>query len=69
MTGLGVWALVDNVPWIGELMGNNLLTGSVYVLLIGGILVTLIAFLGCLGASQEVKCMLLTVSIEDLIAY
>lgn len=69
MTGLGVWALVDKVPWIGELMGNDLLTGSVYVLLVGGIVVTFIAFFGCLGASREVKCMLLTVSIEDLIAY
>lgn len=62
MTGLGVWALVDKVPWIGELVGNDLLTGAVYVLLVGGIVVAFIAFFGCVGASREVKCMLLTVS-------
>lgn len=62
MTGLGIWALVDKVPWIGELVGNDLLTGSVYVLLVGGIVVAVIAFFGCVGAAREIKCMLLTVS-------
>lgn len=66
MTGLGVWALVDKIPWIGELVGNDLLTGSVYVLLVGGIIVAVIAFFGCVGAAREVKCMLLTVSLGDL---
>lgn len=61
--GLGIWALIDKVPWIGELVGNDLLTGAVYVLLVGGIVVALIAFFGCIGASREVKCMLLTVSV------
>lgn len=59
---LGVWALIDKIPWIGELVGNDLLTGAVYVLLVGGIVVAFIAFFGCIGASREVKCMLLTVS-------
>lgn len=63
MTGLAIWALVDRVPFITELLENNLLTGAVYVLLVGGIIVALISFFGCLGASREVKCMLLTVRI------
>lgn len=62
MVAMSIWALVDKVPWIGELVGNDLLTGAVYVLLVGGIIVAFIAFLGCVGASREVKCMLLTVS-------
>lgn len=66
MTGLGIWALVDKVPWVGELVGNDLLTGAVYVLLVGGIVVAFIAFFGCVGASREVKCMLLTVSIPRM---
>ena len=61
MAGLAIWALVDKVPFIGELIGNDLLTGSVYVLLVGGIIVAFIAFFGCIGASREIKCMLLTV--------
>lgn len=62
VTGLSIWALVDKVPGIGELVGNDLLTGAIYVLLVGGIIVAFIAFFGCIGASREVKCMLLTVS-------
>lgn len=66
VTGLGIWALVDKVPWIGELVGNDLLTGAVYVLLVGGIIVAFIAFFGCVGASREVKCMLLTVRTKSI---
>lgn len=62
MTGLAAWALVDKIPYISELVGNDLLTGAVYVLLGGGIIVAVISFFGCIGASREVKCMLLTVS-------
>lgn len=58
--GLAVWALLEKVAWIGELVGNDLLTGAIYVLLAGGIIVTVISFFGCIGASREVKCMLLT---------
>ena len=60
IAGLSIWALMDKVPWIGELVGNDLLTGAIYVLLAGGIIVAVISFFGCIGASREVKCMLLT---------
>jgi tetraspanin-11 len=52
---------VDKVNYVSELTGNNLLTGTVYVLLVGGIIVSIIAFFGCIGASREIKCMLLMV--------
>ncbi|XP_076375861.1 tetraspanin 74F [Megalopta genalis] len=60
IVALAAWAMVDKVPWIGELVGNDLLTGAIYVLLAGGIIVAIISFFGCIGASREVKCMLLT---------
>ncbi|XP_012261438.1 CD151 antigen [Athalia rosae] len=60
IAGLSIWSLVDNVAWISELIGTNLLTGAVYVLLVGGVIVALVSFLGCVGASREIKCMLLT---------
>ena len=63
VTGLAIWALVDKVNYVSELTGNNLLTGVVYVLLVAGIVVSVIAFLGCLGAAREVKCMLFMVSV------
>ncbi|XP_017880549.1 CD151 antigen [Ceratina calcarata] len=60
IVGLAAWALLDKVPWIGELVGNDLLTGATYILLAGGIVVAIVSFFGCIGASREVKCMLLT---------
>ncbi|XP_034945673.1 CD151 antigen [Chelonus insularis] len=60
VVGLAAWALVDRVPALSKLVNDDLLTGATYVLLVGGIIVAVIAFFGCIGASREVKCMLLT---------
>lgn len=51
--------LVDR-NFLSELLGTNLFSGSVYVLLICSALVCLLAFFGCFGAVKEIKCMLLT---------
>lgn len=59
--GMGVWTLVDK-NFITELLGTNLFSGAVYVLVITSALVCLLSFFGCMGAAKEVKCMLLTVS-------
>lgn len=56
--GIGVWTLLDKA-FITELTGTNMFLGAVYILIATGGLVTLIAFLGCVGAVKEVKCMLL----------
>ncbi|XP_011499054.1 PREDICTED: CD151 antigen-like [Ceratosolen solmsi marchali] len=69
ITGLAIWALVDKVNYVSELTGNNLLTGTVYVLLVGGIIVSIIAFFGCIGASREIKCMLLMYFIIVLLLF
>lgn len=57
--GIGVWTLLDKA-FITELTGSSMFLGAVYILIATGGLVTLIAFLGCVGAVKEVKCMLLT---------
>ncbi|XP_063991873.1 tetraspanin-18B [Diachasmimorpha longicaudata] len=69
VAGLAVWAMIDKIPYISDIVGNNLLTGAVYVLLAGGIIVAIVAFFGCIGASREVKCMLLTYFIIVLILF
>ncbi|XP_012218054.2 CD151 antigen isoform X1 [Linepithema humile] len=69
ITALAALALDDKIPAIGELVGNDLLTGAVYVLLVGGIVVAFIAFFGCIGASREVKCMILTYFIVMLLLF
>lgn len=67
---MGVWTLVDK-NFLSELLGTNLFSGAVYVLVITSALVCLLSFFGCMGAAKEVKCMLLTVSIHhnNLINY
>lgn len=57
--GLGVWTLVDK-NFINELLGTNLFSGAVYVLIATSALVCLLSFFGCIGAAKEFKCMLLT---------
>lgn len=57
--GLGLWSLIDN-SFVNELLGTNLFSGAVYVLIGTSALVCVLSFFGCLGAAREVKCMLLT---------
>lgn len=57
---ISVYTLYDK-SFIKELLGTNLFTGAVYVLIVTGILLSFLSFLGCAGAVKEVKCMLLTV--------
>lgn len=58
---LGLITLVDR-NFLSELLGTNLFSGAVYVLVITSALVCLLSFFGCFGAIREIKCMLLTVS-------
>ena len=61
---LSLWTLVDR-SFMNELLGTNLFSGAVYVLLVTSVAICLLSFLGCVGAGKEVKCLLLTVSIEE----
>lgn len=58
---LSLWTLVDR-SFMNELLGTNLFSGAVYVLLVTSVAICLLSFLGCVGAGKEVKCLLLTVS-------
>lgn len=58
---IGLITLIDR-NFLNELLGTNLFSGAVYVLVITSALVCLLAFFGCFGAVKEIKCMLLTVS-------
>lgn len=59
--GIGLWALIDTT-YVSELLGTNLYSGAIYVLVITSILVCILSFFGCMGAARQVKCMLFTVS-------
>lgn len=56
---LSLWTLVDR-SFLNELMGTNLFSGAVYVLIVTSVCICLLSFLGCVGAGKEVKCLLLT---------
>jgi len=56
---IGLITLIDR-NFLNELLGTNLFSGAVYVLVITSALVCLLAFFGCFGAVKEIKCMLLT---------
>lgn len=58
---LSVWTLVDR-SFMNELLGTNLFSGAVYVLIVTSVCVCILSFVGCMGAAKEVKCLLLTVS-------
>lgn len=58
---LGLITLIDR-NFLSELLGTNLFSGAVWVLVVTSGAVCILSFFGCFGAVREVKCMLLTVS-------
>lgn len=62
--GIGLWALIDTT-YVNELLGTNLYSGAIIVLVISSLLVCVLSFFGCIGAARQVKCMLLTVSLNN----
>lgn len=66
--GLGIWTLVDR-SFMRELLGTNLFSGTVYVLIVTAAIVCLVSFFGCFGAAKEVKCLILFVSRRNSIQF
>ncbi|XP_065573541.1 tetraspanin-9-like isoform X2 [Artemia franciscana] len=56
---VGIWTLVEHA-YLETLVGTNLYKASAVILVITGSIVSVISFLGCMGAVKEVKCLLLT---------
>lgn len=59
--GIGTWILIGNTS-ISHLLGTNLLSGAVYIVLATGVFVSLVALFGCVGAIKEIKFILVFVS-------
>ncbi|XP_076346271.1 tetraspanin-11-like [Tachypleus tridentatus] len=56
---IGIWTLADK-SFMERLLGSNLYVSSGAILIATGLIAVIIAFLGCMGALKEIKCMLLT---------
>ena len=65
---IGVWTLSDK-SFMERLLGSNLYVASAAILIATGVVVTIISFLGTLGAYREIKCMLLTFFVILLIIF
>ena len=59
--GVGIWIIVDR-NFMSVILGTELMTVAAYLIIVGGGVVFLIAFMGCLGAILESKPLLLIVS-------
>ena len=62
--GLGAWTVAEK-SFANELLGTNLYKGAIYILMIAGIFLPFISFLGCFGALKEVRCLLVSVSMHN----
>ena len=56
---IGVWTLSDK-SFMERLLGSNLYVASAAILIATGVVVSIISFLGTLGAYREIRCMLIT---------
>lgn len=57
---IGIWTLVDS-SYLEKFLGTDMYKSSASILVAMGVIVIVIAFLGCFGALKEAKCALLTV--------
>lgn len=57
--GFGIWILVDNTSFIAVLQSasTSLKVGS-YILITVGVITMVMGFLGCVGAVNEIRCLL-----------
>lgn len=61
LLGLGIWTVADR-SFMNDLLGTNLLSGTVYVLIGTSAVICVISIFGCYAAAREVKSLLLFVS-------
>ncbi|KAJ0179540.1 hypothetical protein K1T71_005252 [Dendrolimus kikuchii] len=57
--GIALWVW-NTRSFSSTLLTNNMFIASVMVVIVMGVAMMLLSFLGCCGAAKEVKCMLLT---------
>jgi hypothetical protein len=60
--GIGIWAVVDKI-YISEVIGNSLYKSAAILMVINGVFLILLSFLGCIGAISQNKIIVILVSI------
>ena len=64
--GIGVWAVADKI-YVADIIGSSLFASAAYLMVVTGIILVLISFLGCLGAISGKKILVIIVSFGGLI--
>lgn len=58
---LAIWMLVDPTFYVSMVQDTNDYLISTYILLVAGILLMIVGFIGCCGSFKESSCLLITV--------
>ncbi|XP_030076449.1 tetraspanin-18-like [Microcaecilia unicolor] len=69
LLGVGVWVVVDPDGFQSIVTSNPLLNTGAFILLIAGIFLSLLGFLGCYGALRENKMLLMAFFVLILILF
>lgn len=59
---LAIWMLVDPTFYVSMVQDTNDYLISTYILLVAGILLVIVGFMGCCGSFKESNCLLISVS-------
>ena len=51
---------------MSTIVGSLIMTAAIYIIIIAGAIIIFVSFAGCIGAIQEHKCLILTVSNGEL---
>jgi hypothetical protein len=63
----GIWVAIDTsgaTSTLASFLGSSSYATAAYVLIVCGVVILILGFLGCCGAIRESRCLLGTVSID-----
>lgn len=66
--GIGVWAVADKI-YVADIIGSSLFASAAYLMVVTGIILVLISFLGCLGAISGKKILVIIYLILLIIVF
>ena len=64
--GIGIWAVADKI-YISDVVGNSLFKSAAILMVINGVFLILLSFLGCIGAISRRKVVVIIVCMKILV--
>lgn len=66
---IAIWMFLDPTFYVSMVQDQNDYIYSTCILLVAGILLVIVGFMGCCGSFKESNCLLLSVGMEQLVEY